>query len=170
MIYPILLSDFVPNSTFYRSLSGFHRTFATGVACRQGTLTPPDTWSRPFGTCMCSTSWDQSFFRTCRYFSGLCSSNIPRYFLDFALIWIYKCTVGKSASDTYIKKTDRGQIRHREYLFTHTCQTAGLPRGKLPLSLLSRGRFRKPPICFIFSYKSIHDNRKVQLNKAFVYL
>ena len=54
-------SDFIPNSTFYRILSGFHRTFATGVACRQGTLTPPDTWSRPFGTCICSTCWDQSF-------------------------------------------------------------------------------------------------------------
>ena len=54
-------SDFVPNSTFYRILSGFHRTFATGVACRQGTLTPPDTWSRPFGTCICSTCWDKSF-------------------------------------------------------------------------------------------------------------
>ena len=54
-------SDFVPNSTFYRILSGFHRTFATGVACRQGTLTPPDTWSRSFGTCICSTCWDQSF-------------------------------------------------------------------------------------------------------------
>ena len=27
----------------------------------QGTLTPPDTWSRPFGTCICSTCWDQSF-------------------------------------------------------------------------------------------------------------
>ena len=25
------------------------------------------------------------FFRTCRYLIGLCSSNIPRYFLDFAL-------------------------------------------------------------------------------------
>ena len=24
-------------------------------------------------------------FRTCRYFTGLCSSNIPRYFLDFTL-------------------------------------------------------------------------------------
>ena len=48
-------------STFYRILSGFHRTFAKGVACRQGTLTPPDTWSRPFGTCICSTCWDQSF-------------------------------------------------------------------------------------------------------------
>ena len=54
-------SDFVPNSTFYRILSGFHRTFATSVACRQGTLTPPDTWSRPFGTCICCTCWDQSF-------------------------------------------------------------------------------------------------------------
>ena len=54
-------TDFVPNSTFYRILSGFHRTFATDVACRQGTLTPPDTWSRPFGTCICSTCWGQSF-------------------------------------------------------------------------------------------------------------
>ena len=25
-------------------------------------------------------------FRTCRYLTGLCSSNIPRYFLDFALL------------------------------------------------------------------------------------
>ena len=54
-------SDFVPNSTFNQNLSGFHRTSTTGVACRQGTLTPPDTWSRPFGTCICSTCWDQSF-------------------------------------------------------------------------------------------------------------
>ena len=54
-------SDFVPNSTFYRILSGFHRTFATGVACRQGTLTPPDTLSRPCGTCICSTCWDHTF-------------------------------------------------------------------------------------------------------------
>ena len=35
--------------------------YVTGVACRLGTLTPPDTWSRPFGTCICSTCWDQSF-------------------------------------------------------------------------------------------------------------
>ena len=76
--------DFVRNWTFYRILRGFHKTFATGVACRQGTLTPPGTWSRPFGTCICSIGWDQSFFWTC-YFYGLCSSNIPRYFLDFAL-------------------------------------------------------------------------------------
>ena len=33
-------SDISPNI-------GFLRTSATGVACRQGTLTPPDTWSCP---------------------------------------------------------------------------------------------------------------------------
>ena len=62
-------SDFEPSSTFYRVLSGFHRTFATGVACRQGTLTLPDTWSRPFGTCICSTCWDQSFSELVLIFS-----------------------------------------------------------------------------------------------------
>ena len=30
-------------------------------------------------------------FRTCRYFTGLCSSNIPRYFLDFALYKTHSC-------------------------------------------------------------------------------
>ena len=34
---------------------GLHRSSATGVACRQGTLTPPNTLSRPFGTCIYST-------------------------------------------------------------------------------------------------------------------
>ena len=80
-------SDFVPNSTFYRILSGFHRTFATGVACRQEMLTPPDTWSRPFWTCICSTCWDQSFSKLVviflRTLLGLW------YFLHFALYVIF---------------------------------------------------------------------------------
>ena len=33
--------------TFYLIARGFHRTFATGAACQQRTLTPPDTWSCP---------------------------------------------------------------------------------------------------------------------------
>ena len=32
------------NSTFYRILGGFNKTFATDMACRRGT--PQDTWSR----------------------------------------------------------------------------------------------------------------------------
>ena len=52
--------DVLPTLTLLLNI-GFHRASATGVACRQGTLTPPDTWSRPFGTCICSACWDQSF-------------------------------------------------------------------------------------------------------------
>ena len=38
--------DFLPTLTLLLNI-GFHRAFATGVACRQVTLTPPDTWSCP---------------------------------------------------------------------------------------------------------------------------
>ena len=34
-----------PNSIFYRISRGFHRTFAIGLAYRQGTFTPSDTQS-----------------------------------------------------------------------------------------------------------------------------
>ena len=37
----------LPTSTFYRLMRGSTRTFATDVPCWQGTLTPPDIWSRP---------------------------------------------------------------------------------------------------------------------------
>ena len=33
------------------------------------------------------------FSGTCRYFSGLCTSNIPRYFLDFS--WMVQCNLSK---------------------------------------------------------------------------
>ena len=54
-------------------------------------------------------------FRTCRYFTGLCSSNIPRYFLDFALyqflnIWYciytaFQCCLLYSKSKTRRRAT-----------------------------------------------------------------
>ena len=71
-------SDFVPNATFYRILKRFHRTFATGVACRQGKLTPPNTWSRPF-VILVETNL---FFRT--LFLRTMLFEYPRYFLNFA--------------------------------------------------------------------------------------
>ena len=39
--------DLVTEFDFYLIMQGFHRTFATGAACRQRTLTSPDTWSCP---------------------------------------------------------------------------------------------------------------------------
>ena len=37
----------LPNLTFYLIVQGSRRAYATGAACQQRTLTPPDTWSRP---------------------------------------------------------------------------------------------------------------------------
>ena len=41
----LLIWTSLPNLTFYLILWGFHRTFATGAACQQRTLTHPYTWS-----------------------------------------------------------------------------------------------------------------------------
>ena len=106
------LSDFTPNSTFYRILRGFHRTFATGVACRQGTLTPPDTWSRPFGTCICSTCWDQSFSELVVI--------LPDYALRISLgtLSILRLLKVKKIHDSFLFLTS---IKDKSYHFGHIC-------------------------------------------------
>ena len=45
--WPLPIWTLLPNLTFYLIVQGFHRTYATGAACQQRTLTPPDTWSCP---------------------------------------------------------------------------------------------------------------------------
>ena len=55
--WPLLIWTLLPNLTFYLILEGFHRTYATGAACQQRTLTPPNTWSCP--------SWTGPGVRTC---------------------------------------------------------------------------------------------------------
>ena len=45
--YSILQTRCLDFLTFYLIVQGFHRTYATGAACQQRTLTPPDTWSCP---------------------------------------------------------------------------------------------------------------------------
>ena len=84
IFWHVALKSYIPNSTFYWLMRGFHRTFAMGEACWQGRLLLRTPGAVPFGTCICSTCWGMSFSRTCRYFSGLCCSNIPRYCLDFS--------------------------------------------------------------------------------------
>ena len=63
----------LPNSTF-TELRGFHRAFATGVACQQGALTLPDTWFRP-------PFWDLLMFQLLRPYS----SNLPCLYSTFHL-------------------------------------------------------------------------------------
>ena len=45
--WPLLIWTLLPNLTFYLIVQGFHKIYATGAACQQRTLTPPDTWSCP---------------------------------------------------------------------------------------------------------------------------
>ena len=43
----LVILTLLPNLTFYLIARGFHSTYATGAACQQRTLTPPDTWYCP---------------------------------------------------------------------------------------------------------------------------
>ena len=60
-------SDFVPNSTFYRILSGFHRTFATGGHADRGRLLLRTPGPVPLGLAYILLV-ETNPFRTCRYF------------------------------------------------------------------------------------------------------
>ena len=77
---------FLPNLTFYRIARGFHRTFATGAACQQRTLTSLDTWSRPtLG--LKSVLMSRPMSPELALFPDFWVSIIPRYFC-FALHWV----------------------------------------------------------------------------------
>ena len=85
MLNDILWPDHIqwqPLTDQSRILSGFHRTFATGMACRQGTLTPPDTWSCPI--------WDlQMFFCWDHWHSSIHYTTNSRPFPWFTSYWIW---------------------------------------------------------------------------------
>ena len=70
---------------------GFHRTFATGAACQQRTLTPPDTWSCPtLG--LASVLMLRPISPELVLFLDFWVSNIPRYFCFCLLLTSEKQT------------------------------------------------------------------------------
>ena len=80
---PLLIWTLLPNLTFYLIVWGFHRTFATGAACQQRTLTPPDTLSCPTLGIAC-VLMSKPISPELVLFPDFWVSNIPRYFC-FAL-------------------------------------------------------------------------------------
>ena len=75
----LLILTLLPKLTFYLIARGFHRTFATGAACQQRTLTPPDTWSCPtLG--LASVLMLRPISPELVLFLDFWVSNIPRYF------------------------------------------------------------------------------------------
>ena len=95
--WPLLIWTLLPNLTFYLIVQGFHRTCATGAACQQRTLTPPDTWSCPTLGLACVLmsrpispelvlSPDFWISNTPRYFSF--PFIVMLYFIHNAYIWV----------------------------------------------------------------------------------
>ena len=69
---------FLPTLTLLLN-TGFNRASATGVACRQGTLNPPDTWSCPILGLAC-VLMSRSISPELVLSPDLWISNTPRYF------------------------------------------------------------------------------------------
>ena len=71
----------------YLGVQGFHRTYATGAACQQRTLSPPDTWSCPtFGLACVLMSRPNS--PELVLFPDFWVSNIPQYFSFASHGWV----------------------------------------------------------------------------------
>ena len=81
--WPLLIWALLPHLTFYLFVQGFHRTYATGAACQQRTLTPPDTWSCPTSGLAC-VLMSRPISPELVLSPDFWISNIPRYF-SFAL-------------------------------------------------------------------------------------
>ena len=77
--WPLPIWTLLPNLTFYLIVQGFHRTYATGAACQQRTLTPPDTWSCPTLGLAC-VLMSRPIFPELVLSPDLLIWNTPRYF------------------------------------------------------------------------------------------
>ena len=84
--------DLITDFDFYLIVQGFHRTYATGAACQQRTLTPPDTWPCPTLGLACVLMY-RPISPELVLFPDLWISNTPRYF-SFALSKWYDIPVG----------------------------------------------------------------------------
>ena len=84
--WPLLIWTLLPNLTFYLIVQGFHRTYATGAACQQRTLTYSSGHLvlSHFGTCMCSNV-ETNLSWTC-FVSGLLNFEHPSVLLFCCLL------------------------------------------------------------------------------------
>ena len=76
--------DLITEFDFYLIEQGFHRTYVTGAACQQRTLTPPDTWSCLTLGLLC-VLMSRPISPELVLSPDFWISNIPRYF-SFALV------------------------------------------------------------------------------------
>ena len=86
--WPLLIWTVLPNLTFYLIVQGFHRTYATGAACQQRTLTPPDTWSCPIWDLQMFFCWDH--WHSIIHYTSLWHLSPTWLFTDFDVVTEYR--------------------------------------------------------------------------------
>ena len=79
----------------------------------------------PFETCTCSICWDQFFSRSCRNFSGLFTSNIPRFLSRFC--WLICMNICKMY---VVPNTGYHVIKKNNHIYAtcHSCKLTTLQR------------------------------------------
>ena len=97
--------DFLLNLTLLNI--GFHGASATGVACWQGTLTSPDTWSRPLGLASVLLVETNPFPNLSLFYQTVLfeyPSVLSRFCLEKTFITLGKCcTTSSNADVTYFR-------------------------------------------------------------------
>ena len=136
----LLIWTLLSNLTFYLIARGFHRTFATGAACQQRTLTPPDTWSCPtLG--LASVLMLRPISPELVLSPHFWVSNIPRYFrfcsepyskTDFTLVWKIRILLcSDSAVDLHI--ASRKVVKVCRALFIRLLMSSSVPPSLLTI-------------------------------------
>ena len=85
--WPLLILTLLPNLTFYLIVQTFHRTYATGAAYQQRTLTPLDTCSCPTLGLAC-VLMSRPISPELVLSPDFLISNIPRYFSFAAYYYV----------------------------------------------------------------------------------
>ena len=104
--WPLLIWNLLPNLNVYLIVQGFHGTYATGAACQQRTLTPPDTWSCPTLGLAC-VLMSRPISPELVLSPDFWISNIPRYFsfaFDRSLMGIFRLNICRHNLATIPKK------------------------------------------------------------------
>ena len=89
----------------------FHRAFATGVACQQGTLTLPDTWFRP-------PFWDLLVLQLLRPDSSNLPCLDPTFHIEYPLVLSRFCSqmsLSRSRTTVYAHESHRGTEPHHKF-------------------------------------------------------
>ena len=104
--------------SFYLIARVFHRTFTTGAACQQRTLTPLDTWFYP-NLGLASVLMMRPISLELVFFPDVWVSNIPRYFCLYFVVHVKDAQYIKCWNIFYLWQCPAANNTFISYTFWH---------------------------------------------------